>query len=70
MHYKYKYYTVGILQFILEDSAYFIILVMVEFMSQFLPCRSFGMFMFAGFFFKRSGSKDRLKDGMYRIIKR
>ena len=32
MHYK--YYTVGILQFILEDSAYFMILVMAESMSQ------------------------------------
>ena len=46
MHYK--YYTVGILQFILEDSVYFMILVMVESMSQFLRYRFFLVFLVCG----------------------
>ena len=39
MHYK--YYIVGILHFILEDGAYFMILEMVESTSQFLQCQNF-----------------------------
>ena len=46
MHYK--YYIVGILHFILEDSAYFMILVMVESMSQFLQYSLFLVFLVCG----------------------
>ena len=46
MHYK--YYTVATLQFILEDSVYFMILVMVESMSQFLQYSLFLVFLVCG----------------------